>query len=142
MIHARTQFKAQSGFSLLEVLVAFAILALSLGVLMQIFSRGMLTTLAAAQYSRAASLAEARLAAVGSAIPLEAGATSGKPENGFAWELSIVQTELADAAPGLALSTQAPPVTPYRVTVTILWQDGARARHLTLSTLRLGEQQK
>ena len=139
MIRARTRSTRQSGFSLLEVLVAFAILAVSLGVLMQIFSRGMLTTLAAAQYSRAASLAEARLAAVGSAIPLAAGATSGEPEDGFAWELSIVPTELTEEAPGLVLSTQAPPVTPYRVTVTILWQDGSRLRRLTLSTLRLGE---
>jgi general secretion pathway protein I len=131
---------AQAGFSLLEVLVAFAILAISLGVLMQIFSRATLTTVAAAQYSRAVSLAQARLAAVGTAIRLEAGSTSGEPEDGFTWELSIVPTQLGEEAPGLGAAEL--PVTPYRVTVTVLWKDGARVRRLSLSTLRLGERQQ
>ena len=142
MTHTRRQFKQESGFSLLEVLVAFAILAVSLGVLMQIFSRATLTTLVAAQYSRAASLAEARLATVGSAIPLREGATSGEPEDGFAWELGIVQTQLTAEAPGASLTAPEPPVTPYRVTVSVLWRDGIRVRRLSLSTLRLGERQQ
>ena len=58
----------QAGFSLLEVLVAFAILALSLGVLLQIFSRAMSTTAVSGSYSRAAAMAEARLAEVGVTI--------------------------------------------------------------------------
>jgi len=129
----------QAGFSLLEVLVAFAILAVSLGVLLQIFSRATTTTITTAQYSRAAALAQARLAAVGSAIPLEAGPVSGDPEDGFAWELGIVPVELGEEPAGPGLSTSAPPVAAYRVTVTALWQDGPRVRRLTLSTLRLGE---
>lgn len=129
---------AQSGFSLLEVLVAFAILAVSLGVLMQIFSRASLTTVASSQYSRAASLVSARLDAVGSAIPLEPGAVSGEPEDGIAWELSIVPTELGLEAAGDPLGSE-PPVTPYLVTVTALWEDGGRVRRLSIATLRLGE---
>lgn len=140
MIRPGAPFETQAGFSLLEVLVAFAILAISLGVLMQIFSRATTTTMAAAQYSRAVSLAEARLAAVGTAIPLEAGSTSGEPEDGFAWELSIVPTQLGTEAQGL--SAVESPVTPYRVTVTTLWRDGARSRSLSLSSLRLGERQQ
>lgn len=138
MIGLRCRVKRQAGFSLLEVLVAFAILAVSLGVLMQIFSRATQTTMTAAQYSRAVSLAEARLAAVGSAFPLEAGVASGDPEDGFAWELSIIPTQLTAEEPGLLADE--PQVTPYRVTALVVWQDGARTRRLTLSTLRLGEQ--
>ncbi len=137
MIRGRSWSTGQAGFSLLEVLVAFAILAVSLGVLMQIFSRATQTTMTAAQYSRAVSLAEARLAAVGSAFPLEAGVTSGDPEDGFAWELTIIPTQLTAEEPGLL--AEAPMVTPYRVTALVVWQDGARTRRLTLSTLRLGE---
>ncbi|WP_295430254.1 prepilin-type N-terminal cleavage/methylation domain-containing protein [uncultured Thiodictyon sp.] len=131
--------RRQAGFSLLEVLVAFAILAVSLGVLMQIFSRATITTITTAQYSRAAALAQARLAAVGSAIPLKEGPVSGDPEDGFAWQIGIVPVELGETPTASGLSDVVPAVTAYRVTVTALWQEGARVRRLTLSTLRLGE---
>ncbi len=130
--------RRQSGFSLLEVLVAFAILAMSMGVLLQIFSRASMSTVVASQYSRAAALAESRLAAVGTAIPLEPGALSGEPEDGIAWELTIVQA--TDLQPEQGLGAVAlPSVSPYRVTVTALWEDAGRVRRLALTTLRLGE---
>lgn len=122
----------QAGFSLLEVLVAFAILAVSLGVLMNIFAQSARTTILASQYSRAASLAEARLNAVGTAeIPLEEGVFSGDPEGGIAWEVSILPVPLGEEF------TVEPLATPYRVNATALWQDGGQARSVTLSTLRL-----
>jgi general secretion pathway protein I len=133
-----TGARRQLGFSLLEVMVAFAILAISMGVLMQIFSRASIATVAATQYSRAVSLAESRLAAVGTAIPLEPGALSGEPEDGIAWELTIIPAEGLMPEQSLG-ATSGAPVTPYRVTVTALWEDAGRVRRLNLSTLRLGE---
>jgi general secretion pathway protein I len=134
----RRRFREESGFSLLEVLVAFAILAGSLGVLMQIFSQAAQTTVVSSQYSRAASLAEAKLNAVGSEeIPLEEGAFSGDPEGGMAWEVTISPIALGEEFGA------DPPVTPYRVNATALWRDegqeAGQVRSLTLSTLRLGE---
>ncbi|WP_040844572.1 type IV pilus modification PilV family protein [Thiorhodococcus drewsii] len=127
------RMRAQRGFSLLEVLVAFAILAISLGVLMQIFSRSTLTAVTTSQYSQAASLAESLLQDVGIDIPLTEGATSDRSEDGFDWEVTIVRVEFNEDA------FLDPPATPYRVNATVLWNDAGRARHLTLSTLRLGE---
>lgn len=125
--------RRQGGFSLLEVLVAFAILALSLGVLMQIFSRATIATVTSSQYSQAASLAEAVLNDVGFEIPLEEGSRSGQSEAGFAWEVTIVPLEFGDAL-GVA-----PTATPYRVNATVIWADNGRARRFALSTLRLGK---
>lgn len=133
----------QRGFSLLEVMVAFAILAVSLGVLLQIFSRASLATAASAQYSRAVSLAESRLEAVGSAIPLEEGTVTGEPEDGYAWELRIIALDpaaIVGGESGSAFGFEAP-TQPYRIIVTTLWEDAGKARRLTLSTLRLGEPQ-
>lgn len=135
-------YRCQQGFSLIEVLVAFAILALSLGVLMQIFSRASLTTSASVQYSRAAALASARLEAVGTAIPLETGTVTGDSEDGMAWEVNMVPAE-GDVLAQLEIPLEGglgfvSPATPYLVTAGVLWKDGVRVRRLTLSTLRLG----
>ncbi|NEX18739.1 prepilin-type N-terminal cleavage/methylation domain-containing protein [Thiorhodococcus mannitoliphagus] len=123
----------QAGFSLLEVLVAFAILALSLGVMMEIFSRASIVTIASAQYSQAATLAESVLGEVGADIPLEEGVVSGATDSGFEWELSIQAVDVSDQ-----YFTE-PPATPYRIDATVLWKDAGRARRVSLTTLRLGE---
>lgn len=123
----------QRGFSLLEVLVAFAILALSLGVLLQIFSRAMNTTAVSATYSRAVALAEAKLNLVGSEIPLVEGIHSGEPEDGMDWIVYIEPYGGGDAF-GFEL-----PLQPYRVTAVASWPSIAGARQVTLRSLRLGE---
>ena len=123
--------RRQDGFSLLEVLVAFAVLAISLGVLMQIFSRATLTTVTTLQYSEAASLAESLLSRVGSEIPLQPGARSGRSVDGFDWEITITPIHLHDDA------FSEPEVIPYAVNASVLWRDTNQVRRLSLPTLRL-----
>jgi general secretion pathway protein I len=123
----------QEGFSLLEVVVAFAILALTLGVLMQIFSRALSTTAISGEYSRAATLAEARLNAVGTdLIPLEEGTYGGDPEEGITWQVFIDPYEQGEV-------TWEPSLDAYVVTAVASWggdRDETR-RQLSLTTLRL-----
>jgi general secretion pathway protein I len=126
--------RRQSGFSLLEVLVAFAILAISLGVLMEIFSRATITAIASAQYSQAATIAESLLNEVGVALTLEEGSVSGETESGFSWEITMVRLDLSEEFPF------EPPATAYRVNATVLWFDAGRPRSLAVSTLKLGNQ--
>ncbi len=68
-------FERQHGFSLLEVLVAFAILSLSLGVLLAIFGKGMDLVGTSDKYTRAVLLAESTLASVGVEKTLQEGDT-------------------------------------------------------------------
>ena len=124
---------AQGGFSLLEVVVAFAILALSLGLLIQLFSRALNTTALSGDYSRAATLAQARLDAVGVYVPLEPGSYSGEPEDGFSWQVFIEPYE----PEGLPWEL---PLDSFLVTSVVSWDDGGgKQRETSLTTLRLGE---
>ncbi len=129
--------RCQRGFSLIEVLVAFAILALSLGVLLQIFSRAMNTTALSGNYSRAVALAEAKLNSVGADIPLEEGVHSGEPEDGMDWIVNIEPYQFQD--PALAWIGETPPAQPYLISAVASWPSTAGARRVVLRSIRLGE---
>jgi len=124
---------AQGGFSLLEVVVAFAILALSLGLLLQIFSRALHTTALSGDYSRAATLAQARINAVGIDIPLEPGSHSGDAQDDFFWQVAITPYEFDDSA-------WEPPLDAFLVTSEVFWNGkGDKQRRIGLTSLRLAE---
>jgi len=123
--------RRQGGFSLLEVVVALAILALCLGILIQIFSRALSTTALSGVYSRATTLAQARLDDVGVEIPLEPARYSGEPEDGLAWEVLITPYDLGDLPWEPAFDV-------FVVTSEVSWEDrSTKTRQVSLSTLRL-----
>jgi general secretion pathway protein I len=119
----------QGGFSLLEVVVAFAILALILGLLIQVFSRAITTTALSGDYSRAATLAEERLNAVGTEIPLEIGSYQGETDGGFAWRVDIDLYEPLDVS-------WEPTIDAFLVVALASW-GGEPGRRIRLSTLRI-----
>lgn len=125
----------ETGFSLLEVLVAFSILALSLGVLMQIYASGSRNTLRGADYSRAAELAESVLAQAGTEHPLAPAVHNGE-QAGMYWQLAIVPV----APTGMV----APPpfLTSFQVTAQVGWGELGREHSLQLDTLRLGKSER
>ncbi|MEI6737142.1 MAG: type II secretion system protein [Pseudomonadota bacterium] len=77
------------GFTLLEVLVAFTLLAIAMAVLMQLFSRGVNNADIADRFAKAAMLAESKLASVGVEETLLEGETSGQFDDDTTWQLSV-----------------------------------------------------
>ncbi len=77
------------GFSLLEVLVAFTLLAVVVATLMAIFSRGVNNADVANRYARAAIVAESKLAALGVEETIKEGETSGQLDDDFSWQLAV-----------------------------------------------------
>lgn len=124
--------KQQFGFSLLEILVAFSILALSLGILLRVFSSNLQLTAVSDDYTKAVLLAESQLAEA-TADALEEGESQGTFGDHFRWTVSIQPYD-----PGLEeLDIETLPVTPYQVRVRVEWGSETRPRSLTLTTLRL-----
>jgi len=121
------------GFSLLEVLVAFVILSLVLGVLMRIFSGALGNIGAAEQYSRAVAIAESKLAAVGVEAPVEEVESAGDAGGGYAWQATVQRFD-AGISP---VDNTVQGVGLYRVEVVVNWGDDATTpRRLRLVTLR------
>ena len=122
----------QSGYTLIEVLVAFMILALALTVLMRIFSGGLRNVSVSSDYATATLIAESRLAAAGIDDPLRPGETSGTEGDRFTWTVSV-----QDYQPWPGYRSAAKGVDAYLVTVNVEWPNGDNTRRVGFSTVRL-----
>lgn len=124
---------SQHGFTLLEVLVAFVILALSLGVILQILSLSMRTTDSASAHQQALLLAESRLAELVAPNELRSGRDQGRIDERFDWTSQVERFDFPDQDPVVES-----PWVPYKIDVTVHWD---RNQELTLTTLRLVNEQ-
>lgn len=80
------------GFSLLEILVAFSIMAISLGILLKIFSSGVNTAIIAEEYTVATQIAESLMAKTGVEKPLAVGEISGTEVEKYHWRMNVENT--------------------------------------------------
>ena len=129
----------QRGFSLLEVLAAFVILALVVTALFELFSGALGNASAADEYSRAVLIAESRLAAAASTVPLVEASERGDADDGrVKWETRVRAWEPPDVVPELAKVSEGMTTRLYRVEVDVHFPGTAqRERTLSLATVKL-----
>ena len=121
------------GMTLLEILVAFVILSLTMAVILQIFSGGMRNSHMAERYSKAVFLAQSRMASVGLEQPLAPGEDSGQVGGDLQWRVSVAALDDGGEADKLLL-----PVRQFQVRVTVTWNEDGHDKQLELSSVRLG----
>ncbi|OIN13867.1 type IV pilus modification PilV family protein [Oceanisphaera psychrotolerans] len=123
----------QRGFSLLEVLVAFTILTITLGVLLNIFSLAIRTTQSAQQQQKAMLLAESKLTELYAGTTLQPGREQGWFDDHYWWETRVEEFDTRELMDNQSL------LLPYRLSVVVGW--GIHDRHYQLTTLRLVRQE-
>lgn len=130
------------GFTLLEVLTAFVLFAVTLAALLQIFSAGLRDAQLADEYARAVMIAQSRLDDA-SAVEKLAEGRSGGDAAPFQWALEVTpyderqESDEARAAPEFFT-----PVRLVRLESTVSWRaaDG-RDRNVRLVTLQFAPRQ-
>jgi general secretion pathway protein I len=132
--------KHNKGFSLLEILVAFTLLAVAMGVLMQIFSSGVNGATLADRYAKATMYAESKLATVGIEETLKEGSAAGKFDDDFSW--SVVVRPYQDPFPRETSVIDYEKLMPsqlFEIALKVTFTpDDHRERVVNLSTLRIG----
>lgn len=131
--------QSQRGFSLLEILVAFTILAMALGVIMKVFSTGLSSTGLAGHYTRASLIAQSQLSLVGPQYPMEEGQYEGDYNDTYHWMITVEPHQWWEE--GKDNLAEMVPFAAYEVSSEVIW-GGKRKRSVLLKTLRLLSQSK
>ena len=130
-----------AGFSLLEVLAAFVILALVATALFRLFSGSLSNASAAEEWSRALLLAESQLDLAASAQPLKESTERGTDSTGtIQWETSIVAYTPPDTTPDVERAAELLGSRLLRVTTEVKFPAAGKGeRTLSLTTIKLAQ---
>lgn len=138
--------RRQRGFSLLEVILAFALLSAGLGILIAILSGGLAQVRNAGDATEATLHAQSLIDELGVLAPIRPRRDRGEFDDGrYRWELQISEVEdpgpVDEPAAGMApiesvgLQPAGAPVL-YRVQLDVSWGEDDVPRRLRFATLR------
>lgn len=121
------------GFSLLEILVAFTIMGISLGILLKIFSSGVNNAVIAEDYIVATQIAESLMAKTGVETALAVGQSSGVEGDKYQWQVTVENNVNSEAEQDSEFELMA-------VQVLVRWdQEQQNARTVELNTIKAGQ---
>ncbi len=124
---------------MLEVLVAFVILALVATALFRLFGGALNNASAADDWSRALLVAESQLAAASTVTPLREGTDQGAEKIGnLRWQTKVEPYNPPDTPPDLERASDTMPTRLLRITTEVRFpSDTGRDRVVTVSTVKL-----
>lgn len=121
------------GFTLIEVVVAMAILGVGLIVIIELFSGGLRLGRTSEEYTQAVGYARLKMEDIALAKQLEEGQEEGEFDNIFRWRVEVKKVPVL---PVEETTDFQPPVDLYQVKVIILWKSGLKERSTVMETLK------
>ena len=128
--------KTNKGFTLLEVLLAFVVFALSFTIVMEILSGSMRNTIRAREYTEAALIAQSVMDQLGLDFPVELGASYNGESGKYQWEISIEQYEDSAENPNSVMLGELTGIEMLQINLFISWGEPPRVKENHFSTVR------
>lgn len=127
------------GFTLLEVMLAFVIFALSFATVLEIMAGSMRSVRRASDDTEVALFAQSIMDLVGTEIPVEEGEYSGTGMDRYEWQLFLtLYDSVGEDTEGVSTIELAElsGIELYRVDLDVDWETGRRHRAFHFSTIR------
>jgi general secretion pathway protein I len=121
------------GFSLLEVIAAIAVLAITFAALMQVAGASLNLTARAGERTQAALWARSLLDSAYVIDTVREGTTQGRFDARYSWRLAVTPWQPEDAPPRDGDSARRM----YRLDLDVLWGERQQQRKAHFSTLRM-----
>jgi len=119
------------GFTLIETLIAISVLAISIVVLLQLFSGGLKSSKLSDEYTRGIFHAREKMDEILLAAELNEGVIDGKFDDGFRWSAEARHLDIEEAK-DVRLPFRA-----FNIDVNVMWDADGREKHFTISATKL-----
>lgn len=129
-------FQADSGFTLLEILVAISIMAICLTVILQLFSGGLKSSRLSDDYTRAVFHAKEIMEEILVSNALEEGISEGRFDDSYAWKAEVVRIEQLEEEESRL------PIDTFAIKVQVMWGGANKNKRFELETIKAREKQE
>lgn len=123
----------KQGFTLIEVVIALAILGVALTVIIELFSGGLRLGRASVEYTKAVNFARMKMEEIAIKPNIQEGTDEGEFDPTYRWQVEIKKMDLLSAQKDRDLN---PPVELFQVKVNVLWKSGSKERSAIFETYR------
>lgn len=130
------------GFTLIEVLVAMAILGIGLTLLIELFSGGLRLGRASEEFTQAVNYARLKMEEISVKTMMEEGSEEGKFDDTFHWQVEVKKVNLLPIENRPEFK---PPVQFFQVQINVIWKSGSKERSTRIEsykTIRQEEDEK
>lgn len=125
--------RLEKGFTLIEVIIALAILGIGLTVIMELFSGGLRLGRVSQEYTKAMNFASLKLEEMTGQKTIEAGEDEGEFDKTFRWRTGVEKVDILPYDKGTEFK---PPVDLYHIRVNVLWTSGSKERSAGLESYK------
>jgi len=123
----------KNGFTLLEVVVALAILGVGLMVIIELFAGGLRLGRVSEEYTKAVNYSRMKLEELALKPPAEEGVEEGEFNETYRWK---IETKRIDLLPFERDTDFKPPVEFFHVKINVIWKSGLKERSVGLESYR------
>jgi general secretion pathway protein I len=123
------------GFTLIEVVVALAILGVGLTVIIELFSGGLRLARTSMEYTKAVNYARTKMEEFAVKPTIEEGTGEGESEDKvFRWQVAVKKVDLLSIDKSMDYK---PPVELFQFKINVFWKSGSKERSTSLESLKV-----